>query len=172
MIHESVKIGKETKIMSSAIIEENVTIGSYCFIGHNVQIRPGCVIGDHTQILPFVFLEGNNKVGSHVSITPHSHITKGMIIEDWVFIGPHMNSMNDRSMVYGRTHIKPFVLEAPIIRRAARIGGGVCILPRVEVGENALVGAGSILTKNVPARAVVFGSPARQVGTVEEEEII
>lgn len=172
MIHPTVKIGKGTRVMETAIIEENVVIGENCFVGHFVMIRPNCTIGHNTQLLPYVFLEGENRVGNNVSITPHSHITKGMIIEDDVFIGPHLNSMNDRNMVYRRTHARAFKLEAPIIRRAARIGGGVQILPRVEIGENAMIGAGSVVVNNVPARSITFGAPARVMGHVDPREII
>ncbi len=161
-----------TKIESTAIIEFPCEIGVGCFVGHFVFIRPGCKVGERTKILPYTFLEGDNIIGSDVSITPHCHLTKGMIVEDQVFIGPGLHSMNDKEMVHLRRHIKPLNLCPPIIRRAARIGGGVFLLPGIEIGENAVVGAGSVVTKNVGAREVVYGFPARFVMKVPEEMII
>jgi UDP-2-acetamido-3-amino-2,3-dideoxy-glucuronate N-acetyltransferase len=161
-----------TKIETTAILEQPVEIGKDCFIGHLVFIRPGCRIGDRTKILPYTFLEGDNIIGSDVSITPHCHITKGMIIEDQVFIGPGLHSMNDKEMVHLRRHIKSLKLCPPIIRRAARIGGGVFILPGIEIGENAVVGAGSVVTKNVNPGEVVYGNPARFIMFVPKEMMI
>jgi len=161
-----------TKIESTAIIEQPCEIGEDVFIGHFVFIRPGCRIGARTKILPHTFLEGDNIIGSDVSITPHCHITKGMIIEDKAFIGPGLHSMNDKQMVHLRRHIKPFKLCPPIIRRAARVGGGVFILPGIEVGENSIVGAGAVLTKNVKPRTLVYGNPAKFMMMVPTEEII
>jgi acetyltransferase-like isoleucine patch superfamily enzyme len=75
-------------------------------------------------------------------------------------------------MVHLRRHIKPFVQNAPVIRRAARLGGNVTLLPGVEIGENAIVGAGSLVTKNVLPRTVVYGRPANSVKAVPEKEIL
>jgi UDP-2-acetamido-3-amino-2,3-dideoxy-glucuronate N-acetyltransferase len=161
-----------TRIMSTAIIEEDVEIGEDCFIAHFVLIRPGCKIGDRTQILAHSLLEGDNIIGSDASLTPWCHCTKGMIVEDKVFIGPGLMTMNDPFMVHLRRHVRPFVLTPPIIKRAARLGGNVTLLPGVVIGENAVVGAGSLVTKDVAPRTIVFGVPAKFIKMVPEEEII
>ena len=161
-----------TKIEKTAIIEEPCEIGEDVFIGHNVQLRPGCKIGDRTKIGPFAFLEGDNIIGSDVYLAPHCHITKGMIIEDKVFIGPSITSMNDKEMVHNRRHVREFKMNPPILKWGCRVGGGVVLLPGVVVGENAVVGAGSIVTKNVKAGTVVYGSPARYIMDVPGEMII
>lgn len=161
-----------TKIESTAIIEQPCEIGEDVFIGHFVFIRPGCKIGARTKILAYTFLEGDNIIGEDVSITPHCHITKGMMIENKAFIGPGLHSMNDKQMVHLRRHIKPFKPCPPIIRRGARVGGGVFILPGIEIGENAVVGAGSLVTKNVNPGEVVYGAPARFIMKVPVEELI
>jgi acetyltransferase-like isoleucine patch superfamily enzyme len=161
-----------TRIMKTAIIEKDVEIGEDCFIGDFVLIRPNTKIGDRTKIGPHSLFEGDNLIGNDVYWSPFSHATKGLIVEDMVFIGPGLMTMNDMNMVHLRRHIKPFVQNAPVIRRAARLGGNVTLLPGVEIGENAIVGAGSLVTKNVLPRTVVYGRPANSVKAVPEKEIL
>ena len=168
MIHGSAKIGKRTKIQNTAIIQEGCEIGDNCFIGHYVVMRPNTKIGNNTVIGHHTVFEGDCVVGEDVLIHSQCHITKGVIIEDKVFIAPMFVGANDPVMVHNRRHIKPFECTPYIIRYGARIGVGVKVLPGVEIGRNAVVGVGSVVTKNVPDGVVVMGCPAVPVKLVPE----
>jgi acetyltransferase-like isoleucine patch superfamily enzyme len=148
-----VKIGEGTRIGNYVLIRDKTDIGTNCIIGSNVDI------------------EGDVKIGHYVSLQSFCYITRGVIIEDEVFCGPRVMTMNDKKMSYRRGHLK-FVCAAPRILRAARVGGGTILLPGVTIGENALVGAGSLVTKDIPDRAIAFGNPAKIIGKVPPNEII
>ena len=99
------------------------------------------------------------------------YITRGVIVEDEVFCGPRMITMNDKRICHRRPGLI-FVRSAPRILRAARVGGGSVLMPGVTIGENAFVGSGAVVTKDVPDRAIVVGNPARIIGWVKAEELI
>jgi acetyltransferase-like isoleucine patch superfamily enzyme len=172
MIHKSVKVGENTRISETAIIEENCEIGSGCFIGHYVVMRPNTKIGNDTVIGHLTVFEGDCSVGNGCLIHAQCHITAGVIIEDLVFIAPGFIGANDADMVHARRHIKPFVKNGYTIKRGARIGIGVLVLPGVTIGENAIVGVGSIVTGNIAPFSMVYGTPARIQGLVDQREII
>ena len=172
MIHASVKIGKGTKVSETAVIEEGCVIGKNCFIGHYVIMRPNTKIGNNTMIGHLTVFEGDCTVGNDCLIHAQCHITKGAVIESEVFIAPGFVGCNDNDMLHRRRHIKEFTPNGYKIRRAARIGAGVLVLPGVEIGENAVIGVGAIVTKNVAPFTVVFGSPSRIKGIVDKEFII
>ena len=172
MIHEYSKIGIGTVVEPTAIIQENCEIGDNCFIGHYVVMRPGTKIGNNTVIGHLTVFEGECNVGSDCLIHAQCHITKGAVIEDKVFIAPGFIGCNDNIMLHQRRHLKEFVPEGYTIRRGARLGAGVLVLPGVTIGENAVVGVGSIVTKDVLAGTITYGGPARINGVVKPEEII
>ena len=172
MIHESVKVGKGTKISETAVIEENCVIGKNCFIGHYVVMRPNTKIGNNTMIGHLTVFEGDCVVGNHCLIHAQCHITKGAVIDDQVFIAPGFVGCNDNDMLHERRHIKEFKPNGYHICRAARIGAGVLVLPGVTIHENAVIGVGAIVTKNVAPYTVVFGSPSRVKAIVKKEFII
>ena len=169
MIHPGTKSGKNVRIGEGVIIEEGCKIGDNCIIGHHVVLRPNVNIGDNTVIGHGTVFEGDCSIGNNVLIHAQCHITKGVLIEDDVFIAPFLLLTNTRNISHGRKNVK-LVLDPPVIRRAARIAGRVSILPGVEIGENAVVGLGSVVTKNVPAGEIWFGTPARKKGIVPKEE--
>ena len=169
-IHETAKIGKGTKIEDTAVIQENCEIGENCFIGHYVVMRPNTKIGNDTVIGHLTVFEGDCSVGSKCLIHAQCHITRGAVIEDLVFIAPMFCGCNDNYMVHNRRHIKPFIVNGYTIKRAARIGAGVKVLPGVTIGENAIVGVGSIVTRNVMPGTVFYGSPGRIKGLVDKIE--
>jgi len=166
------KIGRGTRIEPTAVIQEDCEIGEDCFIGHYVVMRPGTKIGNRTVIGHLTVFEGECSVGDDCLIHAQCHITKGATIGDKVFIAPGFIGANDPDMLHQRRHLKEFVPKGYTIKRGARIAIGVLVLPGVTIGENAVVGAGAIVTKNVPPFAVVYGAPGRVRGLVNEEEII
>jgi acetyltransferase-like isoleucine patch superfamily enzyme len=140
-------------------------------LGENVKLSTfinlyGCEVGHDTKIGAFVEIQKNAKVGSHCKISSHTFICEGVTIEDDVFVGHGVTFINDtypRATVPGgglQTEAD-WKVEKTLVKRGASIGSGATILCNVIVGENAIVGAGSVVTKNVPANAVVAGNPAR-----------
>ena len=126
----------------------------------------GCEVGDHSKIGAFVEIQKNAKVGKNCKISSHSFICEGVLIEDNVFVGHGVTFINDS---YPRATTEAGALqteqdwkvEPTVIKEGASIGSGATILCNLVVGEHSIVGAGSVVTKNVPAYAVVAGNPAR-----------
>ena len=133
-VQEDVKIGAGTRIGSFALLHSGAVIGA------------DCLIGSHCNIC-------RCEIGNNVSIQTACHITRGVRIEDDVFIGPGVITLNDPLDDDG--------LRYPVIMRGARIGGGSLILPGITIGENALVGAGSVVTRDIASGGISFGNPAR-----------
>jgi len=167
-IHWSTKFGKNVKIGFGTVIEENCEIGDNTIITHNCVIRPNTKIGSNCIIGHGAMFEGDSRIGDRVLIHAQCHITKGIIIEDDVFLGPNVVTGNTKNIKHGRNF--DLVLTAPIIRRAVRIGGGVCLTPGVEIGTNAFIGMGAVVTKNVPPGELWLGNPARYFRDIPEDE--
>jgi UDP-2-acetamido-3-amino-2,3-dideoxy-glucuronate N-acetyltransferase len=125
----------------------------------------GCEIGDHTKIGTFVEVQKNARIGRNCKISSHSFICEGVEIEDEVFLGHNVTFINDRfprAAKAGRLRTEEDWKVVPtVIKRGASIGSSATILCGVTVGEGAVVGAGSVVTRDVPAGAVVAGNPAR-----------
>ena len=153
------------------VISDDAEIGDGTRIGNFVLIRDKTRIGKACTIGSYVDIEGDVRIGDFVSLQSGCHITRGVIIEDAVFFGPRVVTMNDKQISYRRASV-PFVPLAPRILHGARVGGGSILCPGTTVGENALVGAGSVVTKDVPDRAIVIGNPARVIGKVPAQDII
>jgi UDP-2-acetamido-3-amino-2,3-dideoxy-glucuronate N-acetyltransferase len=158
-------LGQFTAIFPDVTIGDGTRIGNFVMIRSQTSIGEGCTIGSYVDI------EGDVTIGHHVSLQSGCYITRGVVIEDEVFCGPRVITMNDKRIVHRRPGLT-FVREGPRIERAARVGGGSVLLPGVTIGSNALVGAGSVVTKDVPPGAIVVGNPARVVGTVRPEEML
>ncbi len=167
---ETAKIGEGTEVQCGAVIEDGVQIGKNCFIGYYTIIRPDVIIGDNTEIRPHCFIAEAARIGSYVRIFQFSNISKLSILEDYVYIGARVLLTNTPRIAYYRKY-KP-ELKGVLILRGARIASGAILLPGVKVGEEALVGAGAIVTKDVPAREIHFGAPAQKRGNVPEMELI
>ncbi len=157
--------GQHCVIEADVRIGEETRVGNFVYIRGNTRIGRGCTIGSYVDI------EGDVSIGNHVSLQSACYLTRGVVIEDEVFCGPRVITMNDKQMSYRRDSLV-FVRAAPRILRAARVGGGSVLLPGVTIGENALVGAGSVVTRDVPDYAVVVGNPARVIRRVRAEEIL
>ena len=167
-IHWSTKFGDTVRIGFGTVIEKDCKIGHNTLIGHNCVLRPGTVIGDNCMVGHGTVFEGKCFIGHRVLIHAQCHVTLGTVIEDDVFVAVMVTFANTKNIVHGRNF--PLVLEAPIVRRAARIGCNVSLTPGVEIGTNAFIGMGSVVTKNVPAGEMWFGNPARYIKDVPENE--
>ncbi|MFW9844569.1 MAG: DapH/DapD/GlmU-related protein [Candidatus Thorarchaeota archaeon] len=163
------KTGKNVFVAETAVIYHDVEIGDNSKVFDYVVLREGTRIGKNTTIGNGVCAETGAKIGNHCGIGSQCHITNDIIIEDYVFFGPNVTTTNVWKIGFRRDGIDA-ILEPPIIRRGTRVGGGATILPRVEIGEEAMIAAGSVVMKNVGKREVWAGNPARKVGTVPEDE--
>jgi acetyltransferase-like isoleucine patch superfamily enzyme len=140
-------------------------------LGKNVQLSKfinlyGCEIGDETKIGAFVEIQKNASVGKCCKVSSHTFICEGVVIEDQVFIGHGVMFINDSypraATVEGSLQTETdWKVERTVIKKGASIGSGATILSNTNVGENAIVGAGSVVTKDVPPNAIVAGNPAR-----------
>lgn len=154
-------------------ISDDVRLGSDVAIYNFVNLY-GCEIGDHTKIGSFVEVQKGARIGRNCKISSHTFICEGVVIEDEVFVGHGVNFINDkypRAAVGGRLQTESdWQLMPTLVRRGASIGTGVTVLGGIEIGERAIVGAGAVVTKNVPARSIVAGNPARIIKTVISDE--
>jgi acetyltransferase-like isoleucine patch superfamily enzyme len=125
----------------------------------------GCTIGDNVKIGAFVEIQKNAFVGNNCKISSHTFVCEGVTIEDDVFVGHSVAFINDiypRATAAGQLQTEAdWKVEKTVVKKGASIGSGATILARVTIGENAIVGAGSVVTKDVPANAIVAGNPAR-----------
>lgn len=155
------------KVQPNQIIKDDVKLGDNVSIFHFVNLY-GCSIGDGSKIGSFVEIQKNATIGKNCKISSHTFICEGVHIEDNVFVGHSVTFIND---MYPRatrpdgelqTEADWHVVETRV-KKNASIGSGCTILGGVEIGENSMIGAGSVVTKNVPANAVVAGNPAKMI---------
>jgi len=147
-------IGTGARIRSGTVIYSGTSIGNGLETGHNVVIREENSLGDNVWIWSNAVIDYGCRIGSGVRIHCGCYIAQLTTIEDDVFLAPGVVIANDKKFV-----MKP--CPGPTIRKAARIGCNVTLLPGIEIGLGAWIGAGSVVTKDVPAGAVVYGNPAR-----------
>jgi acetyltransferase-like isoleucine patch superfamily enzyme len=161
-------------------MNEYLCIAPDVVLGQNVTLSRfinlyGCKIGDNTKVGAFVEVQKNASVGRNCKISSHTFICEGVTIEDDVFIGHGVTFINDmypRATTAGALQTeRDWTVETTVIKRGASIGSGTTILSSVTVGENAIVGAGSVVTKSVPANSIVAGSPARLLRMLEEKHV-
>src|SRR2546421_11604696 len=163
------EIGDGTIISTGAIVFAGSTIGGACIIGDQSCVRERVTIADDVVVGRGSLVENDTTIGSGTRIQADAYVTAYSTLEDDVFIAPCVVTTNDNFM--GRTERRRELMKGPTIRRGARVGGGAILCPGIEVGEEAFVGAGAVVTKDVPARKVVVGSPARVLRDVPEEEL-
>jgi len=169
-IHCSTKFGKNVRLGFGVVIEKDCIIGDNTFIGHHTVLRPGTIIGNDCTIGHLSVFEGECEIQDRVLIHSQCHITKDVLIEEDVFIAMFFVGANTPRIVHGRNY--PLKIKGYTIRRAARIGINVSVLPGVIIGENAMIGVGSVVTKDIPPRQLWLGNPARFFKYAPDNEIL
>jgi len=160
-------IGAGAAICAQAIVLTGTRIGEGAIIGDQAFVRERVEIGDGTVIGRASGVDNDVRVGARVRVQSSVYLTAYSLVEDDVFVGPCAMTTNDQTMARPGDD-----LRGAVLRRACRVGGGSILLPGVEVGEEAFVAAGALVTRDVPARALVMGVPARVVREVPEDELL
>jgi acetyltransferase-like isoleucine patch superfamily enzyme len=162
-------IGDGTVISTGAIVFAGSSVGAGCIVGDQSCIRERVRMADDCILGRGSLIENDTTVGAGTRIQAEAYITAYSTLEEDVFIAPCVVTTNDNFM--GRTEKRKSLMKGPTIRRGARVGGGAILCPGIEVGEEAFVGAGAVVTKDVPPRKLVVGSPARVLRNVNEDEL-
>jgi acetyltransferase-like isoleucine patch superfamily enzyme len=163
VIEEGAAICAQAIVFAGARIGRGTIVGDQAFVRERSVIGEGCVIGRGATV------DCDVTIGARVRIQTQVYITAFSLIEDDVFVGPCAMTTNDNTMARRAPH-EP--MQGATLRRACRIGGGAVLVPGVEVGEEAFVAAGAVVTNDVPARGFVMGVPARVVRQVPEEQLL
>ena len=163
-------LGEGTIVSTGAIVFAGTTIGARVILGDQSCVRERVEIGDDVVVGRGSLVENDTTIGAMTKIQADAYITAYSTLEEHVFIAPCVVTTNDNWM--GRTDKRFGNVAGPTIRRGARVGGGAILCPGIEIGEEAFVGAGAVVTKDVPPRAVVVGNPARVVREVPEDELL
>ncbi len=163
-------LGDRCSVGSHTVLMAGTTFGADCVVGDNAGVRERCAIGDSVMIGRGVSVENDTSVGSRTKIQSGAYVTAYVTIEEDCFIAPMVVTTNDNYM--GRTEKRFAQMRGCTIRRGARVGGGSHILPGIEIGEEAFVATGSVVTRDVPPRTLVMGVPAKPVREVPAEELL
>ncbi len=158
-----VKVCSGAVVFAGASIGEESIIGDMAFVRERSTIGAGCVIGRGATV------DNDVRIGDRVKVQTNSYLTAFTDVEDDVFVGPCVTTTNDDTMA---RHDDSTPLRGATLRRACRVGGGSVLTPGVEVGEEAFVAAAAVVTRDVPARAVVLGVPARVLREVGDEDLL
>ena len=164
------RLGAGTIVSTGAIVFAGSTIGARVILGDQSCVRERVTIGDDVVLGRGSLIENDTTVGALTKIQADAYITAYSTLEESVFVAPCVVTTNDNFM--GRTDKRHQLISGPTIRRGARIGGGAVLCPAVEIGEEAYVGAGAVVTKDVPARTLVVGNPARVLREVTADELL
>jgi acetyltransferase-like isoleucine patch superfamily enzyme len=164
------ELGPGTIVSTGAIVFAGTRVGARVILGDQSCVRERVEIGDDVVIGRGSLVENDTTIGALTKIQAMAYITAYSTLEENVFIAPCVQTTNDDFM--GRTERRHELIRGPTIRRGARVGGGAVLLPGVEIGAEAFVGAGAVVTKDVPPRMLVVGNPARVLRDVPDEELL
>jgi len=163
------EIGEDTVVSTGAVVFAGSTIGPRSIVGDQSCIRERVHLGENCVLGRGSLIENDTTVGSGTRIQAGAYITAYSTLEEDVFIAPCVVTTNDNYM--GRTERRRTEMRGPTIRRSARVGGGAILLPGIEIGSEAFVGAGAVVTRDVPPGKLVVGSPARVLRDVSPDEL-
>ncbi len=164
------ELGPDTIVSTGAVVFAGTRIGARAIVGDQACVRERCEIGDDVVIGRGALVENDTTVGAMTKIQAMAYLTSYSTVEEDVFIAPCVITTNDNFM--GRTERRHALRKGPTIRRGARVGAGAVLCPAVEIGEEAFVGAGAVVLKDVPPRVVVVGNPARPLREVPDDELL
>jgi len=164
------EIGAGTIVSTGAIVFAGTKVGERVIVGDQACVRERCTIGDDVVVGRGSLVENDTEVGARTKIQADAYVTAYSLLEEDVFIAPCVVTANDNFM--GRTERRHALRRGPTVRRGARIGAAAVLLPGIEVGEEAFVGAGAVVIRDVPPHAVVVGNPTRQIREVPDDELL
>ncbi len=164
------ELGPETIVSTGAIVFAGTHVGARVIVGDQACVRERCDVGDDVVIGRGALVENDTSIGALTKIQAMAYITAYSTIEEEVFVAPCVQTTNDNFM--GRTEKRHELRRGPTIRRGARVGAGAVLCPAVEIGEEAFVGAGAVVVKDVPPRVVVVGNPAQVLRDVPQDELL
>lgn len=164
------EVGAGSAICSGAVVYAGTVLGPDVIIGDQASVRERCTLGEGVVVGRGVCVENDVPIGAFTKIQSNSYITAYSELEEHVFVAPCVTTTNDNFM--GRTDARHALIKGAIIRRGARVGGGVVILPGIEIGAEAFVAAGALVTRDVPAGKLVAGLPAQVWRDVPPEEMV
>jgi acetyltransferase-like isoleucine patch superfamily enzyme len=164
------EVGAGSVVSTGAVVFAGTRIGERVIVGDQACVRERCVIGDDVVVGRGTLVENDTTIGALTKIQANAYITAYSTLEEEVFIAPGVMTTNDNYM--GRTERRHAERKGPTIRRGARIGGAAVLLPGIEIGEEAFVGAGAVVLTDVEPRSVVVGNPARKLRDVPDDELL
>ena len=164
------EIGDGTIVSTGAIVFAGTRIGARVIVGDQACVRERVEIGDDVVVGRGVLVENDTTIGALTKIQADAYITAYSTLEDNVFIAPCVVTTNDNFM--GRTERRHDLIKGPTVRRGARVGGGAILCPGIEIGAEAFIGAGAVVTKDVAPRMLVVGNPARVLRAVGDDELL
>jgi acetyltransferase-like isoleucine patch superfamily enzyme len=168
-IGDPLRVGDGAVICCGAIVFAGARLAPGVIVGDQAYVRERAQIGERTVVGRGSSVDNDVRIGARVRIQTDVYVTAFSEIEDDVFVGPGVLMTNDDTMA---RHGPEYELRGSRLRRACRVGGRVVLVPGVEVGEEAFVAAGAVVTKDVPARKIVMGVPARVTGDVPDEQLL
>jgi len=163
-------LGSGCVISTGAVAYRGTTLGTGCILGDYAGVRERCTLGERVVVGRGSVVENDTTIGDGTKIQTNVYITAYMTIEGGCFIAPCVQTTNDNFM--GRTEKRHKLIRGATIRRGARVGGGVVLCPGIEIGAEAFIAAGAVVTKDAPAGKVLMGVPARVVRDVYEDELL
>jgi acetyltransferase-like isoleucine patch superfamily enzyme len=167
---QPLELGPGTVVSTGAVVFAGTRIGARVIVGDQACVRERCDIGDDVVVGRGSLIENDTTVGARTKIQAMAYVTAYATLEEDVFIAPCVQTSNDNFM--GRTERRHELRKGPTVRRGARVGVGAVLCPAVEIGEEAFVGAGAVVVKDVPPRVVVVGNPARILRDVSPSELL